>query len=364
MANQSRMENMVSASYLQPFFKGKKVFLTGHTGFKGAWLLKVLHEWGAQVKGFSLEPEHSYDLYPRIHGDDLCNSIIHDLRDTDRLIREMMIFQPDFVFHLAAQPLVLRGYAEPLYTFQVNTEGTATVLESIRRLDNPCVAVMITTDKVYENNDAGTIFNENDRLGGHDPYSASKAACEIIISSYRQSFLNEANEPRKAVATVRAGNVIGGGDFADNRIIPDIIRAVMQEQTVTLRNPKAIRPWQHVLDPIAAYLLLAAKLTEAPNQFSTAYNIGPDANTPMTVEALTQHIIQRVGRGAYTISQQAHQQHEAATLQLSTAKIERELGWKPRLNTEEAINWTVDWYMDPRPEAQRCLDQIQHYFNA
>jgi CDP-glucose 4,6-dehydratase len=166
------------------------------------------------------------------------------------------------------------------------------------------------------------------------------------------------------VATVRAGNVIGGGDFADNRIIPDIIRAVMQEQTVTLRNPKAIRPWQHVLDPIAAYLLLAAKLTQAPEQFSTAYNIGPDANNPMTVEDLTKHIIHRVGRGAYTIDDQTNKKHEAATLQLSTAKIERELGWKPRLNTEEAINWTVDWYMDQHPEAQRCLNQIQRYFNA
>ena len=354
---------MVNTAHLQSFFKGKNVFLTGHSGFKGAWLLKVLHDWGAQVKGFSLEPEHSYDLYPRIQGDTLCNSIIHDIRDADRLIREMLIFQPDIVFHLAAQPLVLRGYADPLYTFQVNTEGTATVLEAIRLLDNPCVAVMITTDKVYENNDGGTIFTENDRLGGYDPYSASKAACEIIISSYRQSFLNEAHQPRKAVAAVRAGNVIGGGDFADNRIIPDIIRAVMQEQTVTLRNPKAIRPWQHVLDPVAAYLMLAARLAEEPSTFSTAYNIGPDANTPMTVEALTQHIIQRVGRGNYTINPEAAKQHEAATLQLSTEKIERELGWSPRLNTKEAINWTVDWYMDQRPEALRCEEQIQRYFN-
>ena len=354
---------MVNTAHLQSFFKGKNVFLTGHTGFKGAWLLKVLHAWGAQVKGFSLEPEHSYDLYPRIQGDTLCNSIIHDIRDADRLIREMLIFQPDIVFHLAAQPLVLRGYADPLYTFQVNTEGTATVLEAIRLLDNPCVAVMITTDKVYENNDGGTIFTENDRLGGYDPYSASKAACEIIISSYRQSFLNVAHQPRKAVAAVRAGNVIGGGDFADNRIIPDIIRAVMQEQTVTLRNPKAIRPWQHVLDPVAAYLMLAVRLAEDPNTFGTAYNIGPDANTPMTVEALTQHIIQRVGRGNYTINPEAAKQHEAATLQLSTAKIERELGWSPRLNTKEAIDWTVDWYMDQRAEALRCEDQIQRYFN-
>lgn len=354
---------MVNSAHLQSFFKGKKVFLTGHTGFKGAWLLKVLHDWGAQVKGFSLEPEHSYDLYPRIQGDTLCNSIIHDLRDAERLIREMLIFQPDVVFHLAAQPLVLRGYAEPLYTFQVNTEGTATVLEAIRLLENPCVAVMITTDKVYENNDGGTIFTENDRLGGHDPYSASKAACEIIISSYRQSFLNEHHQPRKAIAAVRAGNVIGGGDFADNRIIPDIIRAVMQEQTVSLRNPKAIRPWQHVLDPVAAYLMLAVRLAEDPITFGTAYNIGPDANTPMTVEDLTQHIIQRVGRGDYTINQNASQQHEAATLQLSTEKIERELGWTPRLNTKEAIDWTVDWYMDQRPEAVRCEEQIQRYFN-
>ncbi len=195
MANQSRLENMVNTAHLQSFFKGKNVFLTGHTGFKGAWLLKVLHDWGAQVKGFSLEPEHSYDLYPRIQGDTLCNSIIHDLRDAERLIREMLIFQPDVVFHLAAQPLVLRGYAEPLYTFQVNTEGTATVLEAIRLLEKPCVAVMITTDKVYENNDGGTIFTETDRLGGHDPYSASKAACEIIISSIKQnhSYFNITN---------------------------------------------------------------------------------------------------------------------------------------------------------------------------
>ncbi|MGI9191711.1 MAG: CDP-glucose 4,6-dehydratase [Chitinophagaceae bacterium] len=359
------MENMVSLETLKPYFQGKKVFLTGHTGFKGAWLLMVLHRLGAQVKGFSLEPEHAYDLYPRIDGESLCSSsILHDLRDSDRLIRELLIFEPDYVFHLAAQPLVMRGYTDPLYTFQVNTEGTATVLEAIRLLEKPCVAVMITTDKVYENNDGGTIFTEDDRLGGHDPYSASKAACELIIASYRKSFFTGKEQATKALASVRAGNVIGGGDFADNRIIPDIIRAVMQEQTVTLRHPNAIRPWQHVLEPVSAYLQLAARLSEDPQRFSTAYNIGPDATSPMTVEALTQHIINRVGKGQYQIDALSEKVHEAATLQLSTQKIETELGWKPQLTTPEAINWTVDWYMDTRPEIQRCHDQIDLFFKS
>ena len=357
------MENMVSLDYLKPFFQGKKVFLTGHTGFKGTWLLMVLHRLGAQVKGFSLEPEHAYDLYPRVQGESMCSSsIMHDLRDSDRLIRELLIFEPDFVFHLAAQPLVMRGYSDPLYNFQVNTEGTATVLEAIRLLEKPCVAVMITTDKVYENNDGGTLFTEADRLGGFDPYSASKAACEIIISSYRNAFFSENNNPKKALASVRAGNVIGGGDFADNRIIPDIIRSVMQNQTLTLRHPNAIRPWQHVLETVSAYLLLAARLTEAPERFSTAYNIGPDATSPMTVEALTKHIIERVGRGHYTLDANANKQHEAAILQLSIQKIETELGWKPKLSTPEAINWTGDWYMDTRPEVERCQQQIDQFF--
>jgi len=260
-------------------FKGKKVFLTGHTGFKGAWLLQILDLLGADVKGYALPPEHDAALYHQIAGEKICYaSVMGDVLDSHLLQGELIRFEPDFVFHLAAQSLVRRSYEQPVATFSVNVMGTINVMEALRLLEKPCVGIMVTTDKVYENEELGLAFKEADKLGGFDPYSASKAAAEIAIASYRNSFFapEQYDIHHKAIASVRAGNVIGGGDYSSDRIIPDIVRSISREETVHLRNPKAVRPWQHVLEPLFAYLALAVKMTEFPKEYSSAFNIGPE----------------------------------------------------------------------------------------
>lgn len=357
---------MVNLAYLRPYFEGKRVLLTGHTGFKGSWLLQILALMGAKVKGYALAPEKQDELYVQIHGDALCTeSVIHDLRDAARVQQEILDFEPDFIFHLAAQPLVLKGYEDPLYTFDVNGQGTANVLNAIRKLKGPCVAIMITTDKVYENLDHHTLFKEDDKLGGYDPYSASKAVAEIIIASYRSSFFNPAAYAthQKAIASVRAGNVIGGGDMADNRIVPDIIRAIQRSEEVVLRNPHATRPWQHVLEPLGAYLLLATKLADDPQAYATAYNFGPEADDVLTVEALTNIAIDRAGKGSYRVHSTPGQLHEAATLMLDISKAKQELGWQPVFKAKQAIEETVDWYLNPEDASVKCLGQINAYFS-
>jgi CDP-glucose 4,6-dehydratase len=358
---------MVDFATLRPYYEGKKVFLTGHTGFKGTWMLQVLNRLGAVVKGFSLPPQHSSDLYNLVLGDELCHSsILHDIRDADRVRKEILHFEPDFIFHLAAQPLVLQGYEEPLYTFEVNTQGTANVLDALRFLNNDCASVIITTDKVYENKEGGRAFQEDDKLGGYDPYSASKAACEIVISSYRSSYFQKgANLTHlKPVASVRAGNVIGGGDFAENRIIPDIIKSISSGQKISLRNPHSTRPWQHVLEPIGVYLLLGTRLIDNPYEYDQAYNIGPKPNDGLTVEELTQIAIERAGRGSYEVAQLANAPHEAKTLSLDIEKVKKVLGWTPKYDSREAICKTIDWYMDAAHADVKCQTQINDYFNA
>ncbi len=279
----------MNEQHLRNIFKGKRVFLTGHTGFKGAWLLQILNWLGADVKGYSLAPENTLDLYNEIKGDNLCyTSVIGDLRDMHKLQGEIVRFEPDFVFHLAAQSLVRRSYEYPVDTFTVNAIGTAHVLEAMRSLSKPCIGIMITTDKVYENPERGEAFKEDDKLGGYDPYSASKAAAEIVISSYQRSFFHADSyaKHQKSIASARAGNVIGGGDFAENRIVPDIVRALDRRQKPVLRNPSSVRPWQHVLEPLGAYLHLAAKMTEDHIKYCTAYNFGPEPEDEKTVEDL------------------------------------------------------------------------------
>lgn len=346
-------------------FEGKRIFLTGHTGFKGAWLLQILHALGADVKGYALEPEHDDDLYNQINGDALCySSIIADLRDEATLKGELVRFSPHFVFHLAAQPLVRRGYRFPVETFAVNAQGTAHVLDAIRTLPQPCTAVMVTTDKVYENPERGEPFTEADKLGGHDPYSASKAAAEIIISSYQRSYFHPEKfaEHGKAVAAARAGNVIGGGDFSEDRIVPDIVRAIRRHEPVSLRNPASVRPWQHVLESLYGYLKLAAKMTEDGARFSTAYNFGPDPKDFLPVETLTKTFLERFGAGRYESIAEAGAPHEAKLLTLDSSKAARELGWIPKLDARAAIEWTADWYADKRDAREKCSEQIERYF--
>jgi len=350
---------------LDATFRNKRVFLTGHTGFKGAWLLQMLHHFGADVKGYALAPEEEKDLYNQINGDKLCYaSVIGDVRDSQLLKGEIVRFEPDYIFHLAAQPLVRRSYQEPVYTFDVNVMGTINVLEAMRSLEKPCTGIMVTTDKVYENNEKGQPFGEEEKLGGYDPYSASKAAAEIAIASYRHSFFNpgQVTVHHKSIASARAGNVIGGGDYAADRIIPDIVRAIERNEPVSLRNPKAIRPWQHVLEPLFAYLLLAEKMTQDPVRYATAYNIGPNKEDVLDVETVTRQFIDAYGKGSYQVEGNAGQPHEAQLLMLDNHKIYEALGQKPRYTAAEAVQKTAAWYADKeRSATEKCLEQIEAY---
>ena len=243
-------------------FRNKRVFLTGHTGFKGTWLTMLLNKMGAEVMGYALEPNTSPSMYNVVNATGYCQSVIGELRNRELLEKTMAEFGPDFIFHLAAQPIVRTSYNIPVETFEVNTLGTVNVLEAMRKMEKQCVAVMITTDKVYRNNESGQAYTEEDPLGGYDPYSASKAAAEIVIDSYRNSFFNPNDYERhgKSVASVRAGNVIGGGDWAADRLVPDIARALSVGKPIEIRNPKAVRPWQHVLEPLMGYITLAAMM--------------------------------------------------------------------------------------------------------
>lgn len=354
---------MVTISTLRPYFEGKNVLLTGHTGFKGSWLLQILSLCKANITGLALAPE-SPSLYEAISGDDYCNSVIQDIRDADAVRKVVVDCQPDYIFHLAAQPLVLASYANPLYTFETNAMGTAHILEGVRALKKACCVVLITTDKVYENLEQGHLFKEDDKLGGYDPYSASKAACEILISSYKRSFFNpnEYSEHQKAMVSMRAGNVIGGGDYAPNRIIPDIIRAVQQNESVQLRNPKAVRPWQHVLEPLAVYLQLAVQLHDDPTGWKDAYNVGPRITDTRTVEEVTQFALSHMKRGKYIIDASAPIRHEAGLLMLSIDAVQADLNWHPLWSAEEAIEHTIDWYVDDREASVKCAEQINLYF--
>ena len=345
------MESLVKMKLkLQPKFektyRGKKVLLTGHTGFKGAWLLYWLNKLGAEVYGYALAPEQENALYYQINGDQLCQSAIADIRDKFTLTSVVREVQPDFVFHLAAQSLVRLSYDIPVETFEVNTIGTANILDAIRLLDKPCIGIMITTDKVYENRESNKPYKETNRLGGYDAYSASKACAELVVSSFRQSFFNTEiyHIHEKSIASARAGNVIGGGDWAKDRIIPDIIRALSKGEIIQVRNPHAIRPWQHVLDPLNGYLLLGAKMIQDPINYASSWNFGPLANDNLKVSELVDQALKIWGFGEYALPQLTDQPHESNLLMLDIDKSVQELSWKPKWKSEEAVKRTIEWY--------------------
>ena len=346
-------------------YKGKKIFLTGHTGFKGAWMLAWLHQLGATIKGYALTPDYENSIYGLINGDSLCDSIIADIRDDKRLKKEVLDFQPDFIFHLAAQPLVRRSYNEPAYTFDVNVMGTAYVLDAAKNLSNFCAVIVITTDKVYENIEQHYHYKETDRLGGHDPYSASKACAEILTSSYRNSFFNPTyfDAHKKSVASARAGNVIGGGDRSDDRIIPDIIKGLEKGETIIIRNPSSVRPWQFVLEPIAGYLLLGAKLYSEPTRYCEAWNFGPYNDDILTVKEVVEQALKVWGNGNYSTPALANQPHEAGLLKLDISKTINQLGWKPKLHSMKAIEQTMNWYkqVTKANASTYTFDQIKFY---
>lgn len=342
------------------FFHGKKVLLTGHTGFKGSWLTLWLQRLGAQVSGISLPPNTTPNLFSMARIADGIDSHFVDIRNLDALHALLRTIQPEIVFHLAAQPLVRASYRAPVATFASNVMGTVHVLDSLRGLSSVRVAVMITTDKVYRNPESARPFQEDDALGGFDPYSASKAACEIAIASYRDSFLTAQGV---AVASARAGNVIGGGDWADDRLIPDAVRAWQSGQTLEIRRPEAIRPWQHVLEPLAGYLTLAQQLWQNP-ALTGAYNFGPDLQDAVSVRTVIELARSAYGRGNTHFDNSDVGPHEATTLTLATDKAQRLLGVTPKWHLNEAIARTLSWYrtLHAGGDARNlCLAEIAEY---
>jgi len=346
------------------YYTGKKVFITGHTGFKGSWLMACLHQAGARLKGYALKPEYDglFNLLEPLH---IAESIIADIRDKDRLQKEINSFQPDFIFHLAAQPLVRRSYEIPAETFEINVAGTANLLEAMAGLRSKCTAVVVTTDKVYENKEQDLLYREDDALGGYDPYSASKACTELVVNSFRNSFFNINGYERhqKAIASARAGNVIGGGDWSKDRIIPDIISSLQGGEDIRVRNPLAVRPWQHVLEPLNGYLQLGILLDTKPALYSKAYNFGPLPEDHLTVKQLVGAVLAGWGSGNWTDNSDPKQPHEAGLLKLDISRARNELNWGPRLSANQAIEWTINWYKkDPKEQTDYSFQQIKDYF--
>lgn len=323
------------------FYKDKKVFITGHTGFKGSWLAHLLKQNGSILKGYSNAPNTNPNLFHLLQLDSRIDSCIADIIDFSKLEREILDFAPDFIFHLAAQPLVRYSYQNTVETHQTNIIGTAGLLEACRKLQNKCVIVCITTDKVYKNKEWSHPYRESDELGGYDPYSSSKAAAELIIESYRQSFFTNTNIQ---VASARAGNVIGGGDWSTDRLIPDIITTLNNNEKVQLRNPSSIRPWQHVLDPLLGYLKLGMLMAVNRHKFDQAWNFGPNNDDAKSVLEVAQIFHKIYGVPFHFDINKAVQPHEAGILKLDISKSNSLLKWKPRFETDLAIKLTANWY--------------------
>lgn len=318
-------------------YKGKKVFITGNTGFKGSWLNYYLHILGADTLGYSLSMQTTPNLYSIINNENT-NTIIGDIRDEQKLTKAILDYKPDIVFHLAAQPLVRDSYIKPKETYETNVIGTLNLYEAVRKCDSVKAIVTITTDKCYENKEWVYGYRENDPMGGFDPYSSSKGCCELLSSSYKRSFFEKKG---KLLATARAGNVIGGGDFAKDRLIPDFVKAVSKNETVIIRSPKATRPWQHVLEPLTGYLMLGAKLLKGNKDMASAWNFGP--YDVLDVQSVLDEAIKVWGKGDYEIAEDA-ELHEAHSLKLDISKAKAILKWEPKYDVYTAIKKTIKWY--------------------
>lgn len=330
----------MSINEIKEFYKNKTVLVTGHTGFKGAWLSIWLHSLGAKVIGYSLNPQNEKDLFYLSNIKDKIIDIRGDVRDLGKLKQVFQEYNPEIVFHLAAQPIVRESYEKPHYTFETNIIGTVNVLECIKESNNVKSAVIITTDKCYKNKEWVWGYKEEDELGGHDPYSASKACVEIVVESYRKSFFTQRGI---RVATARAGNVLGGGDWAKDRIIPDSIKALAENVPIPVRNPDSTRPWQHVLDPLSGYLMLGQKLADDGN-YSGAWNFGPDSRSIAPVRKVVDLLIKEWGAGTWEYFDDEDKKHEAKSLSLNVDKAKFLLGWEPTLNLAQTIGLVVEWY--------------------
>jgi CDP-glucose 4,6-dehydratase len=327
-------------------WNGRRVLLTGHTGFKGSWLSLWLQQKGAELCGLALDPPTTVNMFQDAAVERGMRSVIGDIRDTNRARQIFLEHRPEIVFHLAAQSLVRTSYVDPIGTYLTNVIGTANVLEAARETDSVRAVVVITTDKCYENQEWEWPYRETDRLGGYDPYSNSKACAELVVSAYRNSFFNPADYKRHgvAIASVRAGNVIGGGDWAQDRLVPDIIRAFIEKRPVRIRNPHAIRPWQHVLEPLRGYIQVAESLCEDGTESGEAWNFGPEQSDAQPVEWIVRQLAEVWGEGASWELEDAVQPHEAHTLTLDSSKARHRLNWHPALRLRDALAMTAEWY--------------------
>ena len=349
------------------FYHGKRVLVTGHTGFKGSWLSIWLHELGAEVVGVAQAPFTERDNYVLSGiGKKIRADLRADIRDGERLKEIFREYQPEIVFHLAAQPLVRLSYDIPVETYETNVMGTIHVLEAIRATESVKVGVMITTDKCYENKEQIWGYRENEPMGGYDPYSSSKGAAEIAINSWRRSFFNPKDYGTKhhvSISSVRAGNVIGGGDWALDRIIPDCIKALEANLPIEIRSPRAIRPWQHVLEPLSGYMLLAQKMWDEPTNYSEGWNFGPRTESITPVWDVAMEVVKEYGSGELKDLSDPNALHEAKLLMLDISKAKFQLGWEPRMNIHQCIALTIDWYKRYRDMDvyELCVEQIKKY---
>ena len=349
------------------FYCGKRVLVTGHTGFKGSWLSIWLHELGAEVVGVSQDPFTNRDNYVLSGiGNKMMADLRSDICDGQKMKEIFQKYQPEIVFHLAAQPLVRYSYEQPVETYEANVMGTIHVMEAIRATKSVKVGVMITTDKCYDNKEQMLGYKEDDPFGGYDPYSSSKGACEIAIQSWRRSFFNPEEYGKKhhvSLASVRAGNVIGGGDWALDRIIPDCIKALEQNKVIDIRSPKAIRPWEHVLEPLSGYMLLAKKQWEQPTEYCEGWNFGPESESVSTVWDVATELVKNYGKGELKDSSDPNAVHEAKLLMLDITKAKTKLGWKPRMNMQQCMALVADWYKRYRSDNvyQLCVEEITKF---
>lgn len=352
------------------FYKGKRVLVTGHTGFKGSWLSIWLHELGAEVVGVGLDPYSDKDNFVLSGiGSKIKADIRADIRDGEKLKQIFAEFQPEIVFHLAAQPLVRLSYEIPVETYEANVMGTIHVMEAIRATDSVKVGVMITTDKCYENKEQIWGYREDEPMGGYDPYSSSKGAAEIAINSWRRSFFNPLDYGKKhhvSLASVRAGNVIGGGDWALDRIIPDCIRAIENNKIIEIRSSKAIRPWQHVLEPLGGYMLLASKMWKEPTKYCEGWNFGPRTESIANVWDVATKLIDNYGKGELKDVSAPNALHEAKLLMLDINKARFKLGWDPRMSIDQCMEMVAEWYKRYQNEDvyQLCVEQINKYVGS